>query len=81
MYICLDCLTVFNNPRHYVEKHGLDSPPYEEWDGCPQCSGAYTEAHECECCGEYIITEDYIKTMDGDRFCEDCIQYMKLGDE
>lgn len=40
-YVCLECEKHFHSPRHYIEKHGLDTPPYEEWYGCPYCSGAY----------------------------------------
>jgi hypothetical protein len=61
MYVCLDCQHIFEEGKHYVEAHGLDAPPYEEFDGCPKCGGAYVEAKKCDCCGEYI-TGDYIKT-------------------
>ena len=81
MYVCLECQCVFEEPHYYVEKHGLDTPPYEEFGACPNCGEAYVEAHICDCCGEYIATKNYIKTMDGERFCEDCIENMKLGDE
>lgn len=43
-------------------------------------SGTYAEAHECDCCGEWI-TGDYIKTKDGKRYCENCYTTMELGDE
>lgn len=26
MFLCLDCQRVFEEPKEYVEKHGLDSP-------------------------------------------------------
>ena len=80
MWICLDCNELFQDPAHYVNTHSLDTPPYEEYDGCPYCGGAYAEAHECDCCGEWI-TGDYIKTADGKRYCENCYITMELGDE
>ena len=57
MYICLDCGCIFENPRKYVETHGLDSPPYEEWSGCPSCGGVYTEARKCDGCEKWIDGE------------------------
>ena len=81
LFVCLECKNIFEDPKKYVEKHGLDSGPYEEWDGCPECSGSYTEAQLCDCCGYPITTDEYIKTEDGERFCEDCFTYVKLGDE
>ena len=80
MWICLDCGRVFENPRRYVDSHGLDTPPYEEWEGCPSCGGAYAEAYECDGCGEWI-TGEYIKTKNDERFCENCYTQMTLGDE
>ena len=80
MFVCLDCGKVFENADHYVETHGLDTPPYEEWDGCPSCGGAYTEAHECDECGCWI-TGEYIKTASSQRICENCYNTMELGDE
>ena len=80
MFICLDCGKVFEDPKHYTETHRLDTPPYEEWGGCPSCGGAYTEAYECSCCGEYIDGA-YIKTKNGERICENCYITYELGDE
>ena len=80
MFACLDCNKIFGAPKHYVESHGLDAPPYEEWDGCPNCSGAYAAAYQCDRCGEWIIDE-YIKTKDGERYCGNCYRPMMLGDE
>lgn len=80
MYICLDCLNVFESPIYYTETHGLDSPPYEHWEGCPNCAGAYVEAKECSKCNEYITT-DYIELKDGDCVCEDCYANKSFGEE
>ena len=80
MLVCLDCCRTFEEEKHYVERHGFNVGPFEEWDGCPYCGGAYTEAYECDCCGEWI-TGDYAKTKGGERFCENCYTPMTLGDE
>lgn len=29
MMICVECERVFDQPKHIVERHGLDTPPYE----------------------------------------------------
>lgn len=80
MFVCLDCYTTFSHPKLYVDKHGLDTPRYEEHYGCPYCGGACTEALVCVCCDEYI-TGDYVKTADGNRYCENCYCNMELGEE
>ena len=79
MYICHDCGHMFSTPKQWIETHNLDAPPYEEWYGCPWCSGAYTEAYQCEYCGNWI-GGDYIKIGD-QRYCDDCYTLHSLGDE
>ena len=55
MYICLDCNKLFDSPKKYVvETHGLDTPPYETWTGCPSCGGSYVSATKCDECGDYV---------------------------
>ena len=39
MFRCIDCGKTFRTPKTRYEKHGLDTPPYEEWDCCPYCGG------------------------------------------
>ena len=80
MFVCIECGRVFEVPNKWTEHHGLDTEPYEHWFGCPTCGGAYTEAYECNCCGEWI-TDNYIKTDNGARYCSNCIRHMELGDE
>jgi formylmethanofuran dehydrogenase subunit E len=70
-YVCQECGSVFNEPKQYIEKHGLDTPPYEIIEGCPDCGGAVTKTERCHICGEYI-TEKYIRTMNFDLICADC---------
>lgn len=80
MFICLDCGYVFETPRRWAERHGLDTPPYEELSGCPKCYGDYSDAYECDCCGEYI-DEDCAMTEDGLRLCDECYADMELEGE
>lgn len=80
MFICYECLNVFDEPKIWVEKHGLYTPPYEHYSGCPYCGGAFTEAHECDSCGEWI-TGPYIKLNSGERICEECHTTYELGEE
>lgn len=45
MFRCIECGQTFNTPKTRYEKHGLDTPPYEEWDCCPYCGG---DVEPCE---------------------------------
>ena len=67
MYRCLDCGRIFEDPKNYVETHGFMCGPYEEWTGCPDCSGSYEEVFECDICGKYF-TEDELT----DGLCDSC---------
>lgn len=78
MYVCVEG-HIFEEPRKYIEQHGLDTPPYEEFSVCPCCGETYTEAYNCDCCGEYI-TGRYIK-VDHKRYCDDCYITYEIGDE
>lgn len=83
MYKCLDCGAVFENPKEYAE----DRTPgganeggsfIERYKGCPQCSGAYEEAKQCEICGEYFTDDelqDTTEMVNGGlgMCCEGCI--------
>ena len=80
MYICVDCGRTFCEPKHYVEVHGLDTPPYEVRHGCPDCGGSYTEAYRCDCCDEWI-DDVYIKTEDDRRYCLECYRVYRPGEE
>ena len=80
LFVCLECGNVFEEPYEWEETHNLDSPPYEQWSGCPYCKGDYVKAHRCNCCDEWI-TDSYIKTDDDKRYCENCFTKINLGDE
>lgn len=78
-YVCLGCGCVFQTPTEYVEKHGLDSPPYEHFTGCPSCGSAYVPAIYCDHCGN-AITGEYVKVQNGDVYCEECYTVQDIGD-
>lgn len=80
MFVCLECGHVFPEPAYWEEKHGLDTPPYEHWSGCPKCCGGYVPTHRCDCCDEWIV-DSYIKTDDGKRYCGNCFLNYELGEE
>lgn len=81
-FVCLECGNIFSEPTRWKEDRGecFGFPSYEEISGCPNCSGGYTKAYQCNCCGEWI-TGDYIKVEDGNRYCENCFMHMELGEE
>ena len=82
MYVCLECGHLFEEgeEKTVYETHGFSTPPYEEFRVCPRCSGPYTNAFRCDCCDDWI-TGDYIKTDDGQRYCDNCYYKMELGEE
>ena len=55
-YTCLDCGKTFDDPKRWEERHGLDSPPYEDFSGCPYCGGAYARTILCDACGDVIAS-------------------------
>ena len=63
-----------------IDRHGLDTPPYEEYDACPAClRWTFAEAFPCELCGE-IITGDYISLRSGERYCDACYTLSAVGE-
>ena len=79
MFICLDCGCVFDEPKHWIETHGLDSPSYEEWDGCPSCGGAYAETYKCDGCNDWLCGT-YAETKNGNKYCENCYEIREVGE-
>ena len=54
MYICKDCKNLFENAQKFLERHNLDTPPYEEISVCPHCNSeriVEEEKRYCRCCG------------------------------
>ena len=60
MYRCESCGHLFEDGEQAVweERHGLDTPPYEQWSGCPICKGGYEEVHQCKKCGDWHVEND-----------------------
>ena len=80
-YTCLDCGKTFDEPKRWEERHGLESPPYEDFSGCPYCGGAYTRTILCDGC-EKPITGDFVEIEPtGDRFCDECFMMKSLGED
>ena len=80
-FVCLDCGHLFEDPKEWKESRGehFGFPAYEEWLGCPRCSGAYVEAKLCDCCGEYIDTDEYVEIGD-ETYCMNCVTIKKLDE-
>lgn len=67
MYICTECMEVFENLSWWTEPHG------EEMCGCPYCGGTAQEAKKCEICNEYYLEEELHGGV-----CDKCIgEYRK----
>jgi hypothetical protein len=79
MYLCLECEKLFEEPQKYEDSHGLDSPPYETWYGCPNCAGGYVETMPCDVCGSYI-TGKYAVIDDSQFVCEECYSIKDIED-
>ena len=71
MYRCVNCGNLFEEGEQAVweEHHGLDSPPYEKWSGCPVCKGDYEEVHQCKECGDWHSDDELY-----DGWCENCLR-------
>lgn len=81
IYTCLDCGETFDVPKKWVERHGLDTPPYEELNGCPFCGGAYAHTILCDSCKKPIIG-DYVKIQTTGRcYCDKHFAMRSLEDD
>ena len=71
MYRCCECGNLFEEGEQAVweETHGLDSPPYERWSGCPVCKGDYEAVFQCEECGDWHTDDELY-----DGWCEKCLR-------
>ena len=80
LYYCLNCNSTFTSPKKVLDKHGLDTPPYEKIKTCPFCNCSnYVENFECDLCKE-PITGNYIKLSDGTVICSNCYTENKIGE-
>ena len=71
MFRCFECGNLFEEGEQAVweETHGLDSPPYEKFSGCPVCKGDYEEVHQCKECGDWHSEDELY-----DGWCEKCLR-------
>ena len=71
MYKCTECGNLFEEGEQAVweERHGLDSPPYEKFSGCPICHGDYEEVHKCKECGVWHTEDELYGGL-----CEKCLR-------
>lgn len=72
MYRCSDCGHLFEEGEQEIweERHGLDTPPYEKFSGCPLCRGNYEVADtNCKICGCLEFESNLIGGI-----CEDCFE-------
>lgn len=76
MYKCENCGHLFEEGEQAVweERHGLDTPPYEKWSGCPLCKGDYEEVHQCKECGDWHERDELMGEM-----CDKCIDKYKYN--
>lgn len=71
MFRCESCGNLFEEGEQatWEETHGLDSPPYEKFSGCPLCKGDYEEAYLCKVCDGWVVESEL---QDG--CCEACVE-------
>ena len=71
MFRCCECGNLFEEGEQAVweERHGLDTPPYEMWSGCPLCRGGYEEVHQCKECGDWHTDDELYEG-----WCEKCLR-------
>ena len=71
MYRCENCGNLFEEGEQaeWEETHGLDTPPYEKWSGCPVCKGDYEEVYQCKKCGDWHSEDELY-----DGWCEKCLR-------
>jgi hypothetical protein len=68
MYECFECERHFEEPDFIVEKHELDTPPYEKLAVCPYCKSFFREMYQCKICGEWFTEEELTAGV-----CDECI--------
>ena len=71
MYKCTECGNLFEEGEQatWEERHGLDSPPYEKFSGCPVCRGDYEEVYQCKKCGDWHSEDELYEG-----WCEKCLR-------
>ena len=51
MYKCRECGCEFDEPYHWVERHGFIYGPMEHWSACPYCGS-------CDYGDAYIVAQE-----------------------
>ena len=71
MYRCENCDNLFEDGEQAVweERHGLDTPPYEKWSGCPICKGGYDEVRQCKECDHWYSEDELHNGL-----CGECVE-------
>ena len=84
MYRCESCGHLFEEGEQAVweERHGLDAPPYEKWNGCPICKGDYEEVHQCQKCGDWHSEDELIEgicggCLEGSINCDTAVSFLE----
>lgn len=80
-WICSECHKTFEEPRVYIERHGLGrfEGPGERWQVCPYCDSPdiTTEVVSCAYCG-MLISEDYARLNDEMQWvCPECFKLLE----
>lgn len=74
MYLCNNCGAVFKSLKHYSYHVPAEMLPFDEWDGCPECSSPdCSEARTCCVCGGYM-TEGVHIVGTVDYICNECAE-------
>lgn len=85
MFKCFDCGLVFEESKTYSE----DRTPggvfeggsfIEHYEGCPNCSGAFDEASECDICGEFVYSR-YLNNTDDGEVCDFCYEELHSDED
>jgi hypothetical protein len=64
MFICETCGHIFDEDEIYSVKEDYG----QTFDCCPNCGGNFTEAEQCDICGDWTSVDDL-----HDSVCENCI--------
>ncbi len=81
MLICVECGALFERAKVVFERHGMDTPPYEELFVCPYCESTdIHQSHRCNVCGDWI-TGSYVETVDDNRICDGCYTKHDVEDD
>lgn len=76
MLHCNDCNNIFDKPQYIWEKNEFwGAVTSDKIEVCPICKSDNIELTDhlpkCECCNDICVGK-YIKTDDGNYYCENC---------